>query len=648
MDKTPPPPPNDSELHALFGSDSDVRRDITLLSYLLSQVQYEKDFFGKSKAADKSDSNMLEAWSHLAFMLTTGDTNDPAVTGQVESDAITAAVVTRNVSHRSSHASQTSQFLVSKLEAQKTGKQLLNEYFSTSMDVPYSEHAADVFAILKCLFAPVPNPAAVASKRTLALTIFIARRCQLKLRAHINQGTKLWLKHPLELSHSWYHGPVREKPVSKQFLLPAGVQDFLVSFNLHPEPVPPSKEGDLTYTVSQDTTVSWVDMLNESLKTMREMYRPSDQWDGDEAYALYKAIVILHYAAIRGVLEHLVTSELAAVLAANYSLGAQSSSKLGEAIMTLSRDPATASPSATASPPAAAYPPATASPPAGTFSSIAAPGLAMGEAKVEDQPEDGGNETGEDKRDNQDSHEGIETVPEDIPVTGEGAGAFMVRYLRTLCIPYAAARYNVLYGERMPSRNIRFEAYMLSSKPSIPSVTVDTVHEFAHRFFKRFAFPQVDSEDLTSVFKTLAKPLARGPLDVAEHAEATLMAFAYSSRCEGGTVHGTVPGPGTLSTVLSMFQAPRVPVGVSKKCCFCCYTLAALLKKHARLDFVLQGTHSVIYPWVPPDGIPVGVLIDLRLALVRVLYDTIAEAVKTVRPLQTLLPVSIKKSPRVN
>ena len=61
-----------------------------------------------------------------------------------------------------------------------------------------------------------------------------------------------------------------------------------------------------------------------------------------------------------------------------------------------------------------------------------------------------------------------------------------------------------------------------------------------------------------------------------------------------------------------------------------------LLKEHAGLDFVLQGMHSTILPWTPPRGIPVKVLVELRLTLLRVLHDTVKKTVdSTIRPTQT-------------
>ena len=76
-------------------------------------------------------------------------------------------------------------------------------------------------------------------------------------------------------------------------------------------------------------------------------------------------------------------------------------------------------------------------------------------------------------------------------------------------------------------------------------------------------------------------------------------------------------------------------MGVVKKCCFCCHNLATLIKERVGLEFVLQGTHSTILPWVPPRGIPLDVLVELRMTLLRALYNTVKEAVDTLLFTQT-------------
>ena len=76
-------------------------------------------------------------------------------------------------------------------------------------------------------------------------------------------------------------------------------------------------------------------------------------------------------------------------------------------------------------------------------------------------------------------------------------------------------------------------------------------------------------------------------------------------------------------------QADTIPIGVSKKCCFCCTMLRQLLEEwceQERLDhprFTLPGTHGVVYPWVSPPGVPVEVLRKLRAELLALLFDVV-------------------------
>ena len=53
------------------------------------------------------------------------------------------------------------------------------------------------------------------------------------------------------------------------------------------------------------------------------------------------------------------------------------------------------------------------------------------------------------------------------------------------------------------------------------------------------------------------------------------------------------------------------------------------------MEFVLQGTHWTILPWIPPRGIPLDVLVELRMTLLRALYNTVKEAVDTLLFTQT-------------
>jgi len=62
-------------------------------------------------------------------------------------------------------------------------------------------------------------------------------------------------------------------------------------------------------------------------------------------------------------------------------------------------------------------------------------------------------------------------------------------------------------------------------------------------------------------------------------------------------------------------------IGISKKCCWCCWKLGHLLNndKESKLKLILPGTHSVIYPWCPPDSLPTNILLRIEQDLLDVL-----------------------------
>ena len=109
-DSSPSPPRSEvssgsssSGFESFFPADSelDVRRDIALLSYLLSHTKVQ----GWKSAADAKALAALDPWTYLAFIINTGEApydkagnKDVAVTGRIDREAITATLVARNTS----------------------------------------------------------------------------------------------------------------------------------------------------------------------------------------------------------------------------------------------------------------------------------------------------------------------------------------------------------------------------------------------------------------------------------------------------------------------------------------------------------------------------------------------------------------------
>ncbi len=87
-------------LHDAAETDADIRRDIALLSALLN------DYRGKSTVKQGRSSSHSDLWSHLAYTLAPGSSDDPtgnevvAVVGRLEPGSIIATVA-RNTSPKS-------------------------------------------------------------------------------------------------------------------------------------------------------------------------------------------------------------------------------------------------------------------------------------------------------------------------------------------------------------------------------------------------------------------------------------------------------------------------------------------------------------------------------------------------------------------
>ena len=81
-------------------SERQVSLDIALLSYLLTYTKVE----GRVPRADESDLSALNPWIYLSYMVNTGELPHDkagnkvvAVTGRIDREAITAALVSPNV-----------------------------------------------------------------------------------------------------------------------------------------------------------------------------------------------------------------------------------------------------------------------------------------------------------------------------------------------------------------------------------------------------------------------------------------------------------------------------------------------------------------------------------------------------------------------
>ncbi|TBU36009.1 hypothetical protein BD309DRAFT_1024800 [Dichomitus squalens] len=173
----------------------DVRRDIALLLYLLSHTKVQ----GRRSGAEAKALEALDPWTYLAFIINTGKTPHDkviAVTGRIDCEGITAALVAPNTSPDRLPAN-TPPLRIQSLKPQdpKEGESMLKQTFKSSQCPSVECHVHDVITALN--YFVHSSPASLAEKinqegHQTALYFFITKRCCLKLHARIANGQRMW------------------------------------------------------------------------------------------------------------------------------------------------------------------------------------------------------------------------------------------------------------------------------------------------------------------------------------------------------------------------------------------------------------------------------------------------------------------------
>ncbi|KAI0779232.1 hypothetical protein C8Q74DRAFT_1216806 [Fomes fomentarius] len=198
----------------------------------------------------------------------------------------------------------------------------------------------------------------------------------------------------------------------------------------------------------------------------------------------------------------------------------------------------------------------------------------------------------------------------------EAVTAQICRYITSLAIPYSAPEYLMNWVRKYSKVNAQLsmkQLLIVGDSPTIDGVLVEKLKtELAYL-----------SPEKTERIDELFKRPDRKEVAVSIHAEAAVMGAAYSDVKDED------------------FKRSKVHIGVSRKWCFCCGLLGSELNDwrlrselndwrrwgdgHRSNDpeVVLQGCHGTVLPWVPPLGVPSKVLKNIRVELLKRLWDLI-------------------------
>ncbi|GJE96958.1 hypothetical protein PsYK624_131680 [Phanerochaete sordida] len=120
----------------------------------------------------------------------------------------------------------------------------------------------------------------------------------------------------------------------------------------------------------------------------------------------------------------------------------------------------------------------------------------------------------------------------------------------------------------------------------------------------------------------------RRPLTDSIHAESALLGILVDETKEAlPDVRRIFEHNGhTFKDVGSIFPQGYLSIGSTHNCCFCCWSLAEYVSKKTGLQVILSGTHGIVRPWVAARGVPVEELRTLDATLLDALRERLEKS----------------------
>lgn len=213
------------------------------------------------------------------------------------------------------------------------------------------------------------------------------------------------------------------------------------------------------------------------------------------------------------------------------------------------------------------------------------------------------------------------------------------RYIASLAIPYSAPYLLFARCFQLPRAKLSMSIVTMTGSPAVDTRLIANLKASLKT---KLQLEATEKETVDRLFRPLESNLGGDQhgrsLHMPLHAEAALMGAAYKvargdkDAEDMGVVavseHTKVSPPALTRRP----QASALPIGVSKKCCYCCALLGNMLNEWRLKDsdraatyplFILPGQHGTIHAWLPPAGLPFEVLQDIRDALYKKVEDFI-------------------------
>ncbi|KAH9917160.1 uncharacterized protein BXZ73DRAFT_105632 [Epithele typhae] len=611
-------------------SEGDPVAQIILSSALLAQFRYVLAASQSSQHHSQRgyEDPSIKPWNALSFLIATGAVSDEtaskvvAVSGVITSGRITGFLVSRNAVPA----------LV--LPLQKVINPL--------------QHIGDVVNVAQ-FFATTPKGHR-PKQADFCLFLFCVSRCLPKLTSRFEHGDLIWdgpssdtqvrtkasdgdnSRHPTTAIYNMLRTtpPKRIGPNALIYLS----RGFRIYFKKAKIPLSPHSDTHDAYPITNENAVDWAQLLMDSFQKMRTYFCDlRSKWrvlEGDtasfslqaeESSDAFETMKLFRALLDAGVIKHLITPDVEAELQEMRQRSEESKSCPVENLVNWAKKSALSTRGCES-----------------TYSFLL---TQMGATSVPEQ------NTYEEDAPDEDVLEAADDDDEEVADARTDPNDsvehhLVLRHLRTVTLPLdIIATFTDLPMSQGAGNAPAVQAVYVDHPPAQPVFRPDNFADIEKKIepflpAKQTAGSLPDPGDgpfASVIFPAIAKwpnklgnQVMQKVNGASVHAEAALMARAWLSQNGDGSAASS-EGEKLIQDVL---LRERIPVGVSKKCCFCCDYLAQLLAEPSEdgrpgVKFVLSGTHSTVFPWVPPSGLPRAVLVKLAKRLT----DTLDEAIKT-------------------
>ncbi|KAI0779266.1 hypothetical protein C8Q74DRAFT_1412330 [Fomes fomentarius] len=598
------PPPKSFNPHLFFDpednnnfdgiaidTDHVLRSTIFILTTLIAGYRVSE-----TRSSPKKDEE-LKLWSNLSAILSLRPGHFVAVTGQVivkeEELLIKSALVATNHGKErhlqsgavTGNAGQQGGASIVDLELHDDDQPVSRLFLYPESKSSIKDHAQDVYTILSH-FIRVPEPEKRPGMYVNSLTDFTIYRTRRLLSSRLRCGNNFWGDNPIRLIEAAWKSsrkdgvPLSDPPDNWLKDTSIRVRNKYVVRLLKNAGIAPSESTstDTVFPMTVSNGKQWARVLLDALecleKHLQSINKPSSEERESRRLELVDNLQISRGALrvidefIRShVVAKLVTPKLALELREKYNLRVKDPNFQPEG---------------------------------------AVPTDEEGAGKLSVHPTVGDAEEFRADLDFRDDGDG----------EGDPNAAHVIRYISTLALPISASRALMQSIAKYRDANVQLSMSFLNATDS-QTIDVAVVQELKTALMKSVRPSETASvEKLFQAYWSLANEDKKFKVSI--HAEAALM----------GAVFSHITGTPNASTIR---------IGVSKKCCFCCRLLGEELNDWRKLklkgsdcdstypEFILPGSHSTVFPWLPPRGVPLKVLKNIRVELLKCLWELIQE-----------------------